>query len=178
MNVTKAEQNAEYQLFLNSEKKTDNYDNAHQSMLQYLTNINFNEGVIQGYKNKEIKPIYEVTADRKTIFNLDTNTKQYLAFLQFMKNEFAKIYTDFENNDGDIITSHLFENNVYRKIIPITVNDSFSLMVTNRHNLIIYPCNPKYNQHHSLMWCITIPLVLSVAITPFTTHKQYINPQS
>ena len=84
--------------------------NAKQSILQYLTNIKFNEGVIQGYKNKKINPIYEVTADRKTIFNLDTNTKQYLAFLQFMNIEFAKIYDEFQNNDGHIITSHLFDN--------------------------------------------------------------------
>ena len=83
------------------------YDVQGNIIENYLKNVNVR---IEGYKHKTQKPIYDVSAERKTIFNLDSPTPYYLAFLQFMNNEFAKIYTDFKNNDGDIITSHLFDN--------------------------------------------------------------------
>ena len=83
------------------------YDVQENIIEKYLKNVNVR---IEGYKHKKPEPIYDVSAERKTIFNLDSPTSQYLAFLQFMNDEFSKIYTDFENNDGDIITSHLFDN--------------------------------------------------------------------
>ena len=110
MSLTQEQQNAEYESVLNAENNKNKYANAKETILHYLTNIKFNDDiVIKGYKNKDVKPIYDVTADRKTIFNLDTNTPKYLEFLQFMNTEFAKIYDEFQNNDGDIITLHLID---------------------------------------------------------------------
>jgi len=79
-----------------------------QKILQYLTNVNVN--TYTPALHQIPKRIYDVNANRITIWNLDTITPQYLHFLQFMNKEFKKIYGEFNNNNGEIITSHVSDN--------------------------------------------------------------------
>ena len=76
---------------------------------QYLKQVNRkdkNKVKVKGYEYKPHK-FLDFTDERKKIWTLDTNTPQYLAFLQFMNTEFKKIYTEYEKNEGEIITAHL-----------------------------------------------------------------------
>jgi hypothetical protein len=80
-----------------------------KKVLQYLTNVNVNGYSSKSYVSSDRKTLYDVDAERKTIWNLDSTTPHYLAFLKFMNVEFAKLYNEFEMNSGAIFTSHLFD---------------------------------------------------------------------
>jgi len=96
-----------------SKNQLDEYDVAKMAILPYLKNVKVNiedinvKDIGKGYKYRE-KDIYDPMAERKTIWNLDKHTPQYLAFLKFMAGEFKQINDQYAKNEGDIITSHLF----------------------------------------------------------------------
>ena len=93
-NEIKNQQNAEFQEFLDLEKKII----SNQDKLQQIT-ISFTN-----YKQNN-ENIYE----HDTVFNLkDRTTKEYCDFLTFMNDEIKNLYTEFESNKGDIFTYHLF----------------------------------------------------------------------
>lgn len=66
------------------------------------------------------KPIFDVSEKRKTIYNLDSTTPKYEAFLNFMLTEFKKINRDFKNNTGDVLSFHCFDEQYRDELAQIT----------------------------------------------------------
>ena len=95
---------------MNNQKLQELIKTEQRQILNYLTNVNVT-GLNTYKQNSQTNTrIYDVNAERKTIWNLDTYTQKYLEFLQFMNTEFTTIYEKYKTNSGDIFTSHLFDN--------------------------------------------------------------------
>jgi len=88
--------------WLESEKAKEEYDDLKKRILKYLDDVNIQ---IPGYTKKGINYI-----EQNTIFNLDiVDNENYLNFLKFMAKELESINKEYENNDGDIVTFHVFD---------------------------------------------------------------------
>ena len=95
---------------MNNQKLQELIKTEQRQILNYLTNVNVTGLNTYNQKSQTNTRIYDVNAERKTIWNLDTYTQKYLEFLQFMNTEFTTIYEEYKTNSGDIFTSHLFDN--------------------------------------------------------------------
>jgi len=69
---------------MNNQKLQELIKTEQRQILNYLTNVNVTGLNTYNQKSQTNTRIYDVNAERKTIWNLDTYTQKYLEFLQFM----------------------------------------------------------------------------------------------
>ena len=92
------------------------------------------------------KLIFDLSDERKSIYNLNTYTHEYMKFLEFMITQFRKINSDFRDNKGDVLTYHAVDDKYAKKLEDIAkvYKDNFleSILSDGRYktnNGEIYP---------------------------------------
>ena len=102
-NLTTNKERKNQDKWLKSEKAKEEYDDLKKIILQYLDDVNI---TIDNYtKQKSIDYI-----EQDTIFNLDiVDNENYLNFLKFMAKELESINNEYEKNNGNIVTFHVFD---------------------------------------------------------------------